>query len=714
MAVVTQTVHRPDGTISDSVQVAIVLLAAVPPRVGEGFAPGRSLAGVIRPEVAPDGSWSADLTPNDQITPAGTVYQAIENVDGLPPVELTFIVTDAGGDIGDLLVDPPGTLPSSALAQEVARAIAAEARLIPLAQKGAAGGVATLDPVTGFLTVGQLPPIQAVKPYAVASQAAMLALPKNPTPLAIRTDLQPAQTFVYNGGNTGTLADWTEIQASDAIQVVNGQVGPAVVLAAADVGADPVGSALAEQNRAVAAEAGKAQGLVRTPVKVAPLTYAAQPGEYVPWNLSGAAQNGIMNLPAAPPDRTRVGWKIVAQSTLQNTLTVNASGADVFNAPGTNQSLVFRTLKQAALAQYDAATHSWDIQATDGGLPDLYVAGSGKAQRMEVWGHSYPGVYVPSLFAGQPLASSVSYAAGGTSVTDYLDALWWADLQRLPAESVAHLENVMYGINDIAKFGPVGAEFSSAMRTLLSRIRCAPGAAKPYNDPALTYAAGWLAAPNGVVPIGGCEYSATNGSTFTWKSPAGFPGGTVAIHTYVDATGFGATHTWTLNGNAVGALNTVGMQKGPRTQRFVNIPADAAGGNQVIQCTISGFVGFTCIIGWHLERAAPPLITLMKQPLPPSYAIYGAPTAPWTHVPTDADVGNLNAALVAVAAEFDTFVTLVDIQALLNRNPALFLADGLHPGTAPAIDMCVAAIWQAIRSHPAVSAVPNLTVVSLT
>lgn len=106
-----------------------------------------------------------------------------------------------------------------------------------------AGGAVT--PRT--IPIGQArDPISITDVHVVGSDAEMLAIAgAHEGSVAVRTDLND-QAFMNNGGVTGTDADWTQIGFGDVLSV-NGQHG-VVVLAAADVGADPAGA----RNQAIA------------------------------------------------------------------------------------------------------------------------------------------------------------------------------------------------------------------------------------------------------------------------------------------------------------------------------------------------------------------------------------------------------------------------------------------------------------------------------
>ena len=83
----------------------------------------------------------------------------------------------------------------------------ADALLIPIAEKGALNGVATLDGA-GLIPDNQLPALAITNTSVVASEAAMLALNAQTGDVAIRTDTN--QTFILNGTST-VLADWNEV-----------------------------------------------------------------------------------------------------------------------------------------------------------------------------------------------------------------------------------------------------------------------------------------------------------------------------------------------------------------------------------------------------------------------------------------------------------------------------------------------------------------------
>lgn len=111
----------------------------------------------------------------------------------------------------------------------------------------------------------------------------------------------------------------------------------------------------------------RAQVLIPTGTKTA--NYTAAAADYVLADLTGSSFT--VTLPAAPPDRTRIGWKIVAQAGTPNTLTVATGGLDHFTTTGGATSATFTMTGQAAIAQYVAASAVWLIQSDDLPLSQL-------------------------------------------------------------------------------------------------------------------------------------------------------------------------------------------------------------------------------------------------------------------------------------------------------------------------------------------------------
>ena len=80
---------------------------------------------------------------------------------------------------------------------------------IPNSQRGAPGGVATLDASTGRLLPAQIPAIAVTETFVVSSEIALLALQAQMGDFAIRIDIQ--KTFVLAGSVPTLLSNWQEI-----------------------------------------------------------------------------------------------------------------------------------------------------------------------------------------------------------------------------------------------------------------------------------------------------------------------------------------------------------------------------------------------------------------------------------------------------------------------------------------------------------------------
>ena len=111
---------------------------------------------------------------------------------------------------------------SSALSNAAAAQTTANAA-IPMAQKGAPNGVASLD-ANGLLPTGELPPVAIDTTYVVTSQASQLALPADIGDVAIRSDTN--ESFILQHEPAITLTNWQMILTPAApVQSVNGHIG---------------------------------------------------------------------------------------------------------------------------------------------------------------------------------------------------------------------------------------------------------------------------------------------------------------------------------------------------------------------------------------------------------------------------------------------------------------------------------------------------------
>ncbi len=113
---------------------------------------------------------------------------------------------------------------------------------ITVAQAQVTGLAATLtakaDLVGGQVPSSQLPDLVINATFTVESEVEMLALAAAVGDLAIRIDLDPAESYILTTSDPSVLANWVQITLAGSVVSVNGQSG-AVNLAAADLNAVP-------------------------------------------------------------------------------------------------------------------------------------------------------------------------------------------------------------------------------------------------------------------------------------------------------------------------------------------------------------------------------------------------------------------------------------------------------------------------------------------
>lgn len=98
---------------------------------------------------------------------------------------------------------------------------------VPVTQKGANNGVATLDS-SGKIPASQLPTLAITDTFVVASQSAMLALTAQVGDVAVRTDIN--KSFILRTSPATTLANWQELLSPpNAVTSVNGKTGTVVL-----------------------------------------------------------------------------------------------------------------------------------------------------------------------------------------------------------------------------------------------------------------------------------------------------------------------------------------------------------------------------------------------------------------------------------------------------------------------------------------------------
>lgn len=113
MATVTNTIKLPDGSTPSHAAAVIELVASTTGKAaGWVTATDVTILSKVRPTVT-NGTWSADLTPNANITPSGTVYKVTETADRVQYVH--YITVTGAGSLFDMLTDAPDAVASSAL-----------------------------------------------------------------------------------------------------------------------------------------------------------------------------------------------------------------------------------------------------------------------------------------------------------------------------------------------------------------------------------------------------------------------------------------------------------------------------------------------------------------------------------------------------------------------------------------------------------------------
>jgi lysophospholipase L1-like esterase len=319
----------------------------------------------------------------------------------------------------------------------------------------------------------------------------------------------------------------------------------------------------------------------------------------------------------------------------------------------------------------------------------------GPLQGCTGYGHSYvSGAGVPrsqnflSLACRNLVGSVTDDGVSGSTLQQSL----LPTLQKIPGNAARQLSVVMWGINDLGAFGSHLDAFEAGLRLLVSRLRTRAADVHSFSDPAMHYGGRWRVAL-------GQEVTRGDGR-FTWTSPTGFPGGTIAFLIML-RRGLGGRYVFTVDGRAAGTFDTLSAPAPPPSLPAstpgawrVHVPA---GPGHVVTATIIGVHGFANVLGWELESNHPPLVVLVEQPRPVSYAPY---VLTRSHVvPTDAGVLALNHAIDAVAAEFGNYVVTVNPDPEIGKRPADFLHDGLHPNLRGHSEIA-ALIEQAVTHNP--------------
>ena len=190
----------------------------------------------------------------------------------------------------------------------------------------------------------------------------------------------------------------------------------------------------------------------------------------------------------------------------------------------------------------------------------------------------------------------------------------------------------------------------------------------------------------------GIKRASSAGSTWSIAVPADFPGGRLKVYG-PKAQSFGGLETFTADGSADGTLDnrTATLQSGSQSWEH---GTTLSAGAHTIAGTVSPINSVENINGADFEVAGTkPVVIVLNTARSPNY-----PGGERTIV--DADVTASNAAVVsALNTDFpsDPKVVLVDIDAVLGKNPANFGADQIHPNSTGA-GLIAAAIAPAITT----------------
>jgi nicotinamide mononucleotide (NMN) deamidase PncC len=229
----------------------------------------------------------------------------------------------------------------------------ADANFIPLTQKAANNGVATLDS-TGKVPNSQLPPLAITDTFVVNSQAAMLALSAQVGDVAVRTDV--SKSFILKASPATTLANWQELLTPpNAVLSVDGRVG---AVSLTDL-YDASGAAATAQSNAISTSESYTDGKISAEVTRANAAYDA----------SGAAATAQANA------NSYTDGKISAEVTRANAA-YDASGAAATaqsNAISTSESYTDGKISAEvtrANAAYDASGAAATAQSNANGYTD--------------------------------------------------------------------------------------------------------------------------------------------------------------------------------------------------------------------------------------------------------------------------------------------------------------------------------------------------------
>ncbi len=198
------------------------------------------------------------------------------------------------------------------------------------------------------------------------------------------------------------------------------------------------------------------------------------------------------------------------------------------------------------------------------------------------------------------------------------------------------------------------------------------------------------------VPGGAFGWNGSTGGSFTFTIPADFTGGAISFAFLAVAGVFGGTFTFTGTLFSTGGVANPGPlyisstvpvgSNGRVCQRFKNLTAAHAGLTvigTVTQLDSTGFVFLDCA---YVEGQYPNMVAVCGVPRLVANANYGTLAGAGSYwngnsgSTGDADVQQMNTALQALVAEFDTACFYVDLDSALQKYGPYFAADGFSMG----------------------------------
>jgi hypothetical protein len=231
--------------------------------------------------------------------------------------------------------------------------------MVPLTEKSAANGVASLD-ASGKVPAAELPDISITSTQVVANQVDMLALTAEVGDVAVRTDVN--KTFILTASPSSTLANWQELLTpTDSVLSVDGLTG------AVDLSGVYLGLAGGTMTGAIAMGTNKITGL-GTPTSAQDATTKTYVDNLVvaPSNLTGV----ITSVGAATSiaSQTGTGTKFVVDTspTIATPTFTGNTTASTINSTTIPSSKTLVATDSTTYVVPSQSSHSGKFLTTDG------------------------------------------------------------------------------------------------------------------------------------------------------------------------------------------------------------------------------------------------------------------------------------------------------------------------------------------------------------